>query len=103
MALASYHAQAVPVTTYSWLNNQGLRSSDGLEVQYAGRFSLEVRWGLRKCVLDAEGVVRPEDVNAHHFEQWDNSSVPNDSTEQQRILKAVREALDYMQHNPPTM
>jgi hypothetical protein len=102
VTLVSYLARAVPVTTYTWLNNQGLRSSDGLDVQYTGRFSLEVRWGLRRRELDVEGVLRPEDVDTYHFEKWDNSSVPNDLAEQQRVLKAVRAALDYMQHNPPT-
>ena len=92
------------MVSYTWLNKQGVRSSDGLEVQYTGRFDMEIRWGRRKTPIYVEGVAGPEDIDEAHFERWENSSVPNDSAERQRILEAVRAALDFMSRNqPPTL
>ena len=89
------------MTSYTWLNIQGVRSSDGLEIQYSGRWSLEVRWGKRRKVLDCEGTVRPEDLSNRSFEQWDNSSVANSAEEQERLLKVVQDALAFMMQNDP--
>ena len=82
--------------TYTWLGRQGVRSSDGLEVQYTGRHTMEVRWGNRRKTLEVEGVARPHHFDASHFERWDNSAVANDFEEQRRILTAFRKALEFM-------
>jgi hypothetical protein len=89
----------VPIS-YVWLDKQGLRSSEGLEVQYTGRFTMEVRWGIRRKSLDVEGIARPHDFVASNFERWDNSAVPNDIAEQRRILAAFQAALALLNEGP---
>jgi hypothetical protein len=89
------------MVTYTWICKQGVRSSEGLEVQYTGRFDMEIRWGRRKSTIYVEGVARPEGMDEAHFERWDNSSAFNDRSERMRILSAVRAALDFMSRNEP--
>jgi hypothetical protein len=84
-----------------WLNKQGLRSSEGLEIQYTGRFTMEVRWGNRRKSLEVEGLARPHDFVPGNFERWDNSAVANDISEQRRILAAFRAALAVLNEGPP--
>lgn len=90
------------MTSYTWINKQGVQSSDGLVVRYTGRFDLEVRWGKRKKLLFAEGVLRPEDLDERQFDRWDTSAVRNDDVERKRIFEAVREALSFMDRSEPT-
>jgi hypothetical protein len=91
---------AVPIS-YVWLNKQGLRSSEGLEVQYTGRFTMEVRWGHRLKSLEVEGLARPDDFAPSTFERWDNSVVANDPAEQKRILTAFQAILTFLNEGPP--
>ena len=86
---------------YTWLNNQGIRSPDGLEIQYLDRFTLEVRMGPRHKRFEVEGVVLPSDFDRHAFDKWDNSSVPNDVSTADRLLGSFRQALAYMNDNAP--
>ena len=91
--------EAAPIS-YVWLNKQGLRSSEGLELQYTGRFTMEVRWGNRRKTLEVEGIARPHEFVPRHFERWDNSAVPNDIAEQKRILAAFQAALAIVNEGP---
>ncbi len=91
---------AAPIS-YVWLNKQGLRSSEGLEVQYTGRSTMEVRWGNRRKSLEVEDLARPNDFAAINFERWDNSTVANDLAEQKRILAAFQAALTVLNEGPP--
>jgi hypothetical protein len=81
---------------YVWIHKQGVRSSEGMEVQYTGRFTVEVCWGKRNKTLEVEGVARPQDFGPDTFEKWDNSAVSNDPAERQRILSMFRGALAFM-------
>jgi len=94
-------AEGVVPISYVWLTKQGLRSSEGLEVQYTGRFTLEVRWGNRRKSLDVEDLARPDDFVPGSFERWDNSAVANDLAEQKRILAAFQGALTILNEGPP--
>jgi hypothetical protein len=67
-----------------------------MEVQYTGRFTMEVRWGTRLKTLEIDGVALPHNFGPKHFERWDNSAVSNNIAEQQRILAAFRRALEFM-------
>lgn len=40
---------------FTWLNKQGVRSSDGFDVQLTGRFTAEYREGARYLMVDVEG------------------------------------------------
>jgi|SRR5688572_5444301 hypothetical protein len=94
-------AEGVAPISYVWLNKQGLRSSEGLEVQYTGRFTMEVRWGNRCKSLEVEGLARPDDFVPSAFERWDNSAVANDLVEQKRVLAAFQAALAILNEGPP--
>jgi hypothetical protein len=85
--------------TFTWLNKQGVRSSEGFEVQRTGRFTIEYREGRRIKVIDTEPVIiagKPGvGIKANTFERWDNSSVPNSQAEQVRLLKNLRAAMEF--------
>ena len=40
---------------FEWLNKQGVRSSEGFEFQFTGRFTAEYREGERVMELEVEG------------------------------------------------
>ena len=89
------------MATYTWLNKRGVRSSDGFEVQFTGRTTLEVRLGHRRKVLvigdlDHPGTIQ---VRPEAFESWDNSSVANDRTEQLRLHRLFESAMNFMATN----
>jgi len=81
---------------FTWLNKQGVRSSEGFEVQFTGRFTAEYREGARYLVVDVEdGVNGLIDFNAKGFEKWANSSTRNSPEEQERMLKNFMAALGF--------
>ncbi len=81
---------------FTWLNKQGVRSSDGFEVQFTGRFTAQYREGARYLVVDVEGGGNGMiDFNPRAFERWANSSVPNSPEEQARMLKNFVAALEF--------
>ncbi len=85
--------------TFTWLNKQGVRSSEGFEVQCTSRFTIEYREGRRLKVIDVERVLvagKPGvGIKASTFERWDNSSVPNSPAEQARLLRNFRAAMEF--------
>jgi len=85
--------------TFTWLNKQGVRSSEGFEVQRTSRFTIEYREGRRIKVIDAEPVIvagKPGvSIKANTFERWDNSSASNSPDEQARLLKNLRAAMEF--------
>lgn len=81
---------------FSWINKQGVRSSDGFDVEFTGRFTAEYREGLRHLIVDVEGVVNGDiSFSPRAFERWANESVPNSKEEQARMLKNFLEALAF--------
>ncbi len=81
---------------FTWLNKQGVRSSDGFEVQFTGRLTVEYREGTRYLVVDVEsGGNDSIDFNPRAFERWANSSVSNSPEEQARMLKNFLTALEF--------
>ena len=85
--------------TFTWLNKQGVRSSEGFEVQRTSRFTIEYREGRRIKVIDAEPVIvagKPGvSIKANTFERWDNSSASNSPDEQARLLKNLRASMEF--------
>jgi hypothetical protein len=81
---------------FSWINKQGVRSDEGFEVQFTGRFTAEYREGKRYLVVDVESSGNGQiDFNTKAFEKWANSSIPNDPTEQARIQRNFMAALEF--------
>jgi hypothetical protein len=81
---------------FTWLNKQGVRSSDGFEVQFTGRFTAEYREGARHLVVDVEdGENGMINFNPRAFERWANSSMTNTSEEQARMLRNFMAALEF--------
>jgi hypothetical protein len=81
---------------FTWLNKQGVQSSEGFEVQFTGRFTAEYREGARHLIVDVEnGAAGLVSFNAAAFEKWANSSTRNSPEEQQRMLKNFLAALEF--------
>jgi hypothetical protein len=85
--------------TFTWLNKQGVRSSDGFEVQCTGRYTIEYREGMFRKVIDVEPIVvvgrSGVAISRSVFERWDNSSVRNSPAEQERLLRNFRDAMEF--------
>jgi hypothetical protein len=81
---------------FSWMNKQGVRSDQGFEVQFTGRFTAEYREGVRYLVVDVEGSGNGQIAFSEKaFERWANSSIRNDPTEQARIRANFMAALEF--------
>lgn len=81
---------------FTWMNKQGVRSSEGFEVQFTGRITAEYREGARHLIVNVEdGVNGLIGFNAAAFGKWANSSMRNSPEEQQRMLKNVMAALEF--------
>ena len=88
---------------FSWINKQGVKSSEGFEVQFTSRFTAEYREGNHYLVLNvADGGNGAIDFDSKEFVKWANSSVSNSPEEQARMLKNFLAALEFqgLQGNP---
>jgi hypothetical protein len=85
--------------TFTWLNKQGVRSSDGFEVQCTSRYTIEYREGMFRKVIDVEPIVvggqSGVGISRGVFERWDNASVRNSEAEQERLLRNFRAAMEF--------
>jgi len=84
---------------FTWLNKQAVRSSEGFEVHFLNRWEVQYREGMRVRTIPIEpGSIagRPAILfNKDVFESWDNSSIANSSSEQQRLLNNFVRALRF--------
>jgi hypothetical protein len=84
---------------FTWLNKQAVRSSEGYEVHFLSRGTAQYREGLRVRTVPVEdGLVagRPAVLfDRRVFEHWDNSSIANSASEQQRLLSNFVSALRF--------
>ena len=81
---------------FTWLNKQGVRSSDGFEVQFTGHFTAEYREGASVVIVDVEnGGNQFINFRRSAFERWSNSSVPIGPADQERMLKNFVAALEF--------
>lgn len=81
---------------FTWLNKQGVRSEQGVEVQFTGRFSAEYREGgqVVKLYVEDGGGVPSIIINPDAFERWgDGTPIPPE--QQARILQNFKEALEF--------
>ena len=77
--------------TFTWVGKQGVRSSDGFEVQSVGRFELEYREGGQVITIPVEhgsfGGGSSVSIPANAFEFWDKYRAPNSKERQTEILR----------------
>ena len=80
---------------FTWLNKQGVKSSEGFEVQFTGRFTAEYREGALVVIVDVEGNGSLISFNRKAFERWSNSSAPFGAAAQERMIKNFIAALEF--------
>ena len=79
---------------FVWLNKQGVRSDDGFEFQFTGRFTAEYREGDRTMDLDIDGAPI---VTIHNEEplHWRKCSSLSPEA-RKRVLANIKAALEFM-------
>ncbi len=80
---------------FTRLNKQGVKSSEGFEVQFTGRFTAEYREGASVVVVDVESNGSLISFNPKAFEGWSNSSAPIGTAAKERMLKNFMAALEF--------
>jgi hypothetical protein len=85
---------------FTWINKQGVSSSDGFVVQMTGRFTMEYREGSRVLVLEIDNgnwgggpsiaLTRPSDL-----ERWGKSGLSISKSDQDRVRLNIKEALAF--------
>lgn len=84
---------------FTWLNNQGVRSARGFEVQFTGRFDAEYREGncLVKLYVEdglTDGGLNCISVTPDSFAQCDGgAAIPAD--QQTQMFQNLREAMEF--------
>ncbi len=83
---------------FTWLNKQGVRSDDGFEFQYTGRFSAEYREGRKVVSLHVEdGLTAGAPctiVDPTAFDRWDGGE-PISAGDRDRMFRNLREAVEF--------
>jgi len=83
---------------FTWLNKQGVRSDEGFEVQFTGRFDAEYRENGRMVTLYVEdGITGGESsilVEPNAFQRWDDGETIS-SENQARLFENVRQAMEF--------
>jgi hypothetical protein len=79
---------------FTWLNKQGVRSSEGFEVQGIDRFTIEYREGVKAISVRVEDGVRVESDDSA-FEKWDPpfNLVPISDEKRQQIARNFNAAM----------
>lgn len=81
---------------FTWLNKQGVRSSEGFEVQFTSRNTAEYREGRLYLIVNVEGGGNGFiDFDASAFEKFANSSERNSPERQAQIMKNFLAALEF--------
>lgn len=81
---------------FTWINKQGVRSSEGFEVQSTGRFTMEYREGNLRLTVDVEhGGNGSIGFDPSCFRRWLNSVEPRSSAAQERMIQNFLAALEF--------
>jgi hypothetical protein len=85
---------------FTWINKQGVSSSEGFIVQSTGRFTMEYREGGKVIVLEIErgnwgggssiALTNPSDI-----ERWGKFGSPINKADQERIKRNIKDALAF--------
>lgn len=83
---------------FVWLNKQGVRSSEGFEVQFTGRFSAQYKEDGRTVSLQVEDGLtggKPSIiVNPASFAQWDDGQAIS-AQQRDRMFNNLRNAIEF--------
>lgn len=84
---------------FTWLNKQGVRSSEGYEVQSVDRFSIEYREGSRVVTVAVErgyfGGGPSVSISPKAFERWNHSATRNSVEQQAQMLRNFKAAMQF--------
>ena len=85
---------------FTWINKQGVSSSEGFVVQSTGRFTMEYQENGRVLVLEIErgcwgggssiALTNPDDP-----QRWGKLGPPISKADQERIRRNIKEALAF--------
>lgn len=82
---------------FTWMNKQGVRSSDGFDFQFTGRFSAEYRESGRVIRLDVESGAGVVAIREHALQGMSsNANDPIVVAGRERIATNIRAALEFM-------
>jgi hypothetical protein len=89
---------------FEWLNKQGVRSSDGFEFLFTGRFTAEYREGEHVIDLEVDGAPIVDLNNGGPLVWRRGSKLSPEATD--RVLKNIKAALEFMdlrfwEYKPP--
>lgn len=83
--------------TLTWVGKQGVRSSEGFEVQCVGRFEIEYREGGQVVTVPVErgsfGGGPSVSIPTNAFEFWDHYRVPNSKEKQAEMFRNFKAAM----------
>ncbi|WP_396615431.1 hypothetical protein [Lysobacter soli] len=83
------------MSSFRWINKQGVESADGFVVQRSGRFTEEYRENDRSITIDVEsGLSGGRHVVSYRRRSFDAWS--SDLLERQRVIDNYRAALRFM-------
>ena len=84
---------------FTWLNKQGVKSSEGFEVQSIGRFSIEYREGSQVVTLHVEsgnyGGGPSISVARDAFAHWDHLRLTNPPAKQAQMRENFVAAMKF--------
>lgn len=88
------------MTTFTWLNKQGVQGDRGFTVQFTGRFTAEYRECLHHMTIDVEAGRTADGkqciiVGPRAFERWDGEGATLSSDQQAELLRNFREAIEF--------
>lgn len=84
---------------FTWLNKQGVRSSDGFEVQFIDRLEVEYREGAQVVTVHVEpgfyGGGPSVSIGPHVFAHWNHSAVLIEPAKQAQMLANFKAAMAF--------
>ncbi|MFI5444299.1 hypothetical protein [Polaromonas sp. UC242_47] len=84
---------------FSWLNKQGVSSSEGFVVQSVDRFSIEYREGAQVVTVAVEpgsfGGGPSVSIEPDAFSHWDNLRLTNSATKQTQMRENFVAAMKF--------
>lgn len=84
---------------FTWINKQGVKSSDGYGVQSIDRFSIEYREGSKVVTVAVEpgffGGGPSVSISPSAFERWNRSPTRNTPEQQAQMLCNFKAAMQF--------
>jgi hypothetical protein len=89
------------IMDFTWLNNQGVRSESGFELQREDRFAMSYREGSHVITIEIEnGIVGAGNyavlMGPDALRKWDDGKLL-DEEKQKQVLSNIRDALQFQE------